>query len=348
MRFAPDEEQLEFASTVRMALENTCTPADLRAAWGGAVGEHVGTPGGDGRVPAAWEALVEIGALALMVGEEQGGLGLGDEHLALLGIEAGRAGLPEPFSATAGVAAGLLGADGAGDAAASWSERVAAGARFGVGFGDRPIVAMAEVMDAVLLLDGERVALAELEALVLEPLESVDGARRLCRVVGAPGAEVLLEGPAAEAAAEVAIDRAATLDAAELVGLSRRMLELTCAYVGEREQFGVPVGSFQAIKHHLADASLAVEFSEPLVAVAAHRLALGQPAGVESSMAKLRASQAADLVSRVSLQCHGAIGYTVECDLHLYMKRSWALRRQHGGDDWHRARIRAALLDPDG
>jgi alkylation response protein AidB-like acyl-CoA dehydrogenase len=122
------------------------------------------------------------------------------------------------------------------------------------------------------------------------------------------------------------------------------MLELTVDYVGERAQFGVPVGSFQAIKHHLADAALGLEFAEPLVAVAAHRLRLGEPAGVASSMAKLRASRAAHEAGRVALQCHGAIGYTVECDLHLYLKRSWALHRQHGGEAWHLARVRSELL----
>lgn len=348
MRFAPAEEQLEFAATVRAALDRTCTPADLRAAWGGEVGAHVGTPGGDGRVPAAWDALTEIGALALMVGEDRGGLGLGDDHLVLLAMEVGRAGLPEPFSATAGVAAGLLRLADAHPMAAAWAERLAAGARLGVGFGARPLVPMARAVDAVVLLDDDGVALAEAAHLELESVESVDGARHLCRVVGAPGATVLLDGPNAAAAAEVAFDRAAVLDAAELVGLSRRMLELTVGYVGERQQFGVPVGSFQAIKHHLADASLAVEFAEPLVAVAAHRLALGERAGVEVSMAKLRASQAAGEVARAALQCHGAIGYTVEYDLHLYMKRSWALRRQHGSDDWHRARVRSAVLDAAG
>jgi alkylation response protein AidB-like acyl-CoA dehydrogenase len=345
MRFAPAEEQLEFAATVRAALDRTCTPADLRAAWGGELGAHVGTPGGDGRVPAAWDALTEIGALALAVGEERGGLGLGDDHLVLLAVEVGRAGLPEPFSASAGVAAGLLELASAEAAAADWSERLCGGARLGVGFGSRPLVPTARTLDAVVLLEEDRVLLAEAAELDLERVESVDGARHLCRVLAAPGATVLLEGPAATTATEVALDRAAVLDAAELVGLSRRMLELTVGYVSERQQFGVPVGSFQAIKHHLADASLAVEFAEPLVAVAAHRLARGERAGVEASMAKLRASRAADQVARAALQCHGAIAYTVEYDLHLYMKRSWALRRQHGSDDWHLARVRSALFD---
>jgi alkylation response protein AidB-like acyl-CoA dehydrogenase len=344
VRFAPGEEQLEFASTVRAVLDRTCTPGDLRAAWGGEVGAHVGTPGGDGRVPAAWDALTEIGALALMVGEAHGGLGLGDDHLVLLALEAGRAGLPEPLSATAGVAAAVLGHPDGSAEAATWAGRVVAGARLGVGFGERPLVPMAAAMDAVVLIDADGVRLVEAAQLDLEPLESVDGARQPCRVTAAPGAVVLLDGPAAVEVAEVAFDRAATLDAAELVGLSRRMLALTVDYVGERQQFGVPVGSFQAIKHHLADAALAVEFAEPLVSVAAHRLCLGEPAGLAASMAKLRASRAAERVGRVALQCHGAIGYTVECDLHLYLKRSWALRRQHGGEAWHLARIRSELL----
>ena len=357
MRFAATEEQLEFAATVRAVLERNCRPEDVRHAWGGATGVHVGCPGGDGRVPAAWEALVELGATALMVPEPNGGLGFSDDHLVALVKECGYAALPEPFAATAGVAAGLLaalvppadgtaaaGARSGSQAASTWLAAIAAGARVGVGFGAEPIVAGAATMDALVLVDGDRVTLAEAGQLDLEPLESVDGARRLCRLRCPRSAEPLAEGPLGSQLATVALDRAATLTAAELIGLSRRMLRMTVDYATERRQFGVPIGSFQAVKHHLADAALGVEFAVPLVMTAGHHLALGRPASVPASMAALRASEAAERVGRAALQCHGAIGYTVEHDLHLYLKRSWALRRQHHDEAWHRARVREALL----
>src|SRR5688500_6932542 len=106
------------------------------------------------------------------------------------------------------------------------------------------------------------------------------------------------------------------------------MLDLTVGYVTERQQFGVPIGSFQAVKHHLADAALALEFARPAVWRASWSVAHASPTrSRDVSMAKAMASDAAELVGRKALQCHGAIGYTVEADLHLFMKRAWALAR---------------------
>ena len=107
----------------------------------------------------------------------------------------------------------------------------------------------------------------------------------------------------------------------------------------------MPIGSFQAVKHQLADASLAVEFASPLVLRAANSLAHGDPAApVHVSMAKAKASDAARAAAATSLQVHGAIGYTVEYDLHLFMKRAWALGSRYGDPAFHRRRVRSAAL----
>jgi len=359
MRFAPTEDQIEFRSAVRSLLADVCTPTDVRSAWGGSVGTHTGVGNGDGRVPAAWKALGEMGVLGLMVPEEHGGLGMGDDDLVGIAQECGFAGLPDPVGDTAGVAAAALTAaavtGSGGDLAASWLPRIASGdASVVVGFGEAPLVAAASTADAFLLCadlptsDGtvsSALHLVDATEVQLEPVDSVDGSRSLARLRWQPGDATVLAGPDdANTLAATAFDRSATLDAALLVGLSRRMLEMTIEYVGERKQFGVPIGTFQAVKHHLADASLGVEFAEPLVTRAAHALALGEPSAVHASMAKSRAALAALAVSETTLQCHGAIGYTVEHDLHLYMKRSWALARRHGDAAWHRARVRAHLL----
>jgi alkylation response protein AidB-like acyl-CoA dehydrogenase len=132
--------------------------------------------------------------------------------------------------------------------------------------------------------------------------------------------------------------------AAVLVGLGQRMLDLTVAYVAEREQFGVPIGSFQAVKHHLADALKELSFARPTVYRAAHSLATGAATrSRDVSMAKAMASDAARFVGRIALQCHGAIGYTVEHDLHLYLKRTWALATAWGNAAWHRDRVARAI-----
>jgi alkylation response protein AidB-like acyl-CoA dehydrogenase len=115
-------------------------------------------------------------------------------------------------------------------------------------------------------------------------------------------------------------------------------------YVLERKQFGVQIGSFQAVKHHLADAALELTFAAPAVHRAAHSLATSAPtASRDVSMAKAMASDAARTAGRAALQCHGAIGYTVEYDLHLFLHRAEALARAWGTAAWHRDRVGQAL-----
>ena len=123
------------------------------------------------------------------------------------------------------------------------------------------------------------------------------------------------------------------------------MLDLTVEYAKARQQFGVPIGSFQAVKHHLADSRIAIEFARPLVYRAAWSITEGDPdASTHVSMAKALASEAATLTAGQALQCHGAIGYSYEYDLHLFMKRAWALAATWGDAAWHRARVGRAIL----
>ena len=126
--------------------------------------------------------------------------------------------------------------------------------------------------------------------------------------------------------------------AAQLLGLGHRMLVLTVDYVKERKQFGVPVGSVQAVKHQLADCLKELAFARPAVWRAAHTL---DPDHV--SMAKAMASDAASFTARRTLQCHGAIGYTIEYELHRFLKQTWVLARSHGDAAWHRDRIAKEL-----
>jgi alkylation response protein AidB-like acyl-CoA dehydrogenase len=167
---------------------------------------------------------------------------------------------------------------------------------------------------------------------------SVDGTRRLFSVT--PTDEVLPFDVA------VVPERAALAAAAQLVGLAQQMLDMSVAYVAQREQFGKPVGSFQAVKHHLADAALRLEFARPCVYRAAWVLAQGHtPERVPAvSLAKAQASDAATLAARKALQVHGAVGYTVEYDLHMWMKRAWALAAAWGDAAWHRNRVKDAIL----
>lgn len=356
MRFALTDEQIEFSEAVRTLLENTCTPDDVRSAWDDAELAGGGSAAGTGRVPAAWSALAEMGVLGIMAPESAGGLDMSDEDLSPLVIEAGRVALPDPLSATAGVAVAALRAcltgDG-GDAEAKATELLAGicdgsisvGITFdsAAGVASSSIVPSIDSIDTLLVFGEDSVTAAPSDAIDFEILESTDRARRVGRVNSANGSS-LLSGPEATRVTTDAFNRAALYSASELIGLSDRMVELAVGYASERQQFGVPIGSFQAVKHHLANAAMRVEFARPLVMRAAHSIANGDPdASVHVSMAKARAAQAADGAARVSLQVHGGIGYTVEYDLHLYMKRSWALAREFGDAKFHTRRVRNGL-----
>ena len=319
MRFAFTPEQVELRDAVRDLLARECPPAAVRGAWSAPAGELDRAP---------WHRLGEMGALHVLVPEAEGGLGLDFCSLVLVLEEAGRVALPHPIVETAAVAAPLLG-------------RRLERQMIGCSLGAEP-VACARDVDLALVDDGGALRLARPGDVRYEPLETVDRGRRLARITAiAEGTEVI----SAEAGAiDAAFDRLALGTAAQLVGLAQRMLDMTRAHVETRTQFGVPVGSFQAVKHQLADALVELSFARPAVYHAAYSVAQDLPTRSDDvSTAKAMASDAALFVGRRALQCHGAIGYTVEYDLHLFLKRTWALARVHGDAAWHRARVARSL-----
>jgi alkylation response protein AidB-like acyl-CoA dehydrogenase len=323
MRFALTEDQVAFRDAVRDLLAKECSPAVVRAAWEAPAG---------GLDRGVWEALAEMGVLSMLVPESYDGLGLDETWLVPILEEAGRSGLPHPLVETAMVAAPL--ALGSGPIGMVTST---------LGGPHAPCAADA---DGVLIEVDGALVIATADHLALTPVETVDRARRAATVVLSPSATVLYAEAQDAAALALALDRGALGTAAVLVGLGQAMLDLTVGYVKERQQFGVPVGSFQAVKHHLADAALALELTRPAVHRAAWSVAHGAPTRARDvSMAKAMASDAAELVGRKALQCHGAIGYTVEADLHLSLKRTWALARAWGDSAHHTDRVAAALTE---
>lgn len=315
MRFALSDEQASFRDAVRDLLAKECPAAVVRAAWDAAPGKL------DRGV---WDSLDAMGVPGLLVPDDDGGLGLDETYLVPILEECGRVALPHPIVETAMVAAPLLGA-GVGMVATDLGG---------------PLVPSAADADALLLHREGELVLVAATASALEPVATVDRARRAARVAGADGA-LITDDPHAIA---LAIDRGALGTAAVLMGLGQAMLDMTVGYARQRQQFGVPIGSFQAVKHHLADAAMALEFARPAVARAAWSVAHDAPTRARDvSMAKAMANDAAQLVGRKALQCHGAIGYTVEADLHLFMKRTWALARTWGDTAHHTDRVAAAL-----
>jgi alkylation response protein AidB-like acyl-CoA dehydrogenase len=333
VRFAFTDEQRELAAAVRDMLDKECSSSRLREAWAG-----------DGFDSRRWLALAEMGVLGLLVSEDQGGLGLGDTDAVLVWQECGRAAVPEPVLDTT-VAAPLL-----GEATADVISLI---------HPLHPHALAADHADQILSLREDRGGTVLLDArdpaVELRPVPSVDASRHLFKIRSGRGpmssttsARGQNELGVGIAEVERAVDRAVVAHAAALCGLGERMLDLTVAYVKERHQFGRPIGSFQAVKHHCADALLALELARPLVWRAAWSIEHGDPAvSVHASMAKARASEAALEVARRALQCHAAIGYTTEYELHMYMKRAWVWARAWGDPAHHYDRIASATVDPE-
>lgn len=130
----------------------------------------------------------------------------------------------------------------------------------------------------------------------------------------------------------------AVLSAAQLVGLSQRMLDISVDYAKDREQFGKAIGTFQAIKHHLATLHTQIEFTRPMVQLAALK------GGRAVHTAKISAIDTAMLAAETAIQVHGGIGYTYEADLHLFMKRAWALCGEWGDRNYHMKRLEDMVL----
>jgi len=326
-----------FRDSVRGMLEKECTADRVRASWDTDSGHAAGL----------WEKLAEIGLLGLLVPEAQGGLGMNEIDAVLLFEESGRAALPEPLVETASVAVPLL-RDLGGPLAAEWLPRVAAGAaRIAVSHPLDALVLDAHVADLLLLAKGDELHAVTPDRVQLERQPGNDPSRRLFRVAWqASAATRIAAGDTARAHLAAALDRGALATAAQLVGAGQRMVDLAVVYAKQREQFGAPIGSFQAIKHMLATAQVKLEFARPLIYRAAHSLAhAAECRAADVSQAKATAGEAAQQAAKTALQVHGAIGYTWECDLHIWMKRAWALELAWGSGAWHRARLGAALFD---
>jgi hypothetical protein len=285
VHFDFDEDQRLLQSTVRDFLAAECPPERVRALWE----EETG------RSRELWSKLAEVGLPGVRVPEEHEGMGLDEIDVVLLCEEVGRAALPEPVVATAAVAAPLLAELPDPEVARRWLKPIARGeAIVAVGHPVSPFVGDAHVAD-LLLLGGEDGlhALAPSDVrLVHQP--SNDPGERLYSVEWTASSDSLVaEAEPARALLDLALDRGALACAAQLIGAGDRLVELAVEYAGQRQQFGVPIGSFQALKHSLADVVLAIEYARPLVYRAAWSVARDAPArSVHVSMAKLAAGGA--------------------------------------------------------
>jgi alkylation response protein AidB-like acyl-CoA dehydrogenase len=316
MRFAFTDDQKLFADSLREFLAAECPAARVREVW----------ESGDGHDAKLWGQLAEMGVLGMLAPESAGGMGASDVDVVLLAEELGRAAVPGPVLEQIAAAPYVPGA-------ASGTPVVTLS-----GFDASPYVPHAKVADVIVVPDG----LVDRADVTMSDLEPLDGGRTLATMVG--GSVTPLDIDAA-----LLFDRMAVLTAASLVGLSIAMVDIAGEYARQREQFGKPIGSFQAVKHLLSDALLKAEFARPAIYRAAWSVAENEPTRARDvSMAKAFASDAGRATARAALQVHGAIGYTWECDLQLYMKKAWALGAAWGDARFHRRRVADAVLGPRG
>ncbi len=361
MQFQLTDEQRALQDAVRSYLRDRFGPTQVRALF------DTDTDG----VPAdLWKACNEQGWLAVLVPEEYDGLGLGLLDASVIARAFGSATAPGPWQSTilAGEAVRLAGSpaqqaehlsrltDGALVGAVALvrngSTPNPAGAPLEAGgealSGDLGLVEYAEAA-TVLVVASRDGGLHLLDpkgpGVTITAMDSLDRTTKLARVVldGAPAER--LEGSSPAVLQEL-LDRAAVLVAGDLVGIARKALMDTVEYDKIRQQFGKPVGSFQAIKHDLADLHVAVTMAEHAATYAAHAFDVDAPdKQLAASIAKSKAADASRTAVSAMIQYHGGIGYTWEHDSHFYFKRSKRQEASYGDVAQHRERIAQILID---
>ncbi|CAN5537326.1 acyl-CoA dehydrogenase family protein [soil metagenome] len=317
MKFDLDEQQRDFAASIDAALGAADVPAAVRA-WA------------DGNTDPGrklWSTLADLGVTALLVPEEYDGIGAHPVDLVVACERLGYWGAPGPIAESVAVAPILLASDDRSGQLAS-GELIATVAAPPL----QPRAVNADFAGLILVAaDGQASVGAAADSHA-----SVDPSRRLF--------DVTASGDSWEADVDLAVEFGVLATAAQLIGAGQALLDESVEYAKQRTQFGRTIGSYQAIKHKLADVHIAVELARPLVYGAALSLGAGSPdTARDISAAKAAASEAGLLAARSALQTHGAIGFTQEHDLSLLLLRVQASRTAWGDPTAHRRRVLEAF-----
>jgi alkylation response protein AidB-like acyl-CoA dehydrogenase len=335
-----DEEHALLRAEARRWLEERFPIARVRAL---ADGDH-------GDDPADWKELAALGWLGLCVPEQYGGAGLGALHLAVLLEETGRRLLPSPLLASTLAVLALV--EGGSEAQrARWLPPLAAGETRVVLATGPDAVWGGERADAFVARVGDRFAIVPADAagLRVEPELVLDRTRRSARLTLSGVAieeDAFLPARSDELLARLA-PRACVALAAEMAGGADALLAMTAAYAATREQFGKPIGSFQAVKHPLVNVLVGVESLRSLVYAAASALDAHSPdAETLARMAKAKACDVYVFAASRAVQLHGGFGFTLDCDAHLYLKRAQTTRPAFGDAMAQRRWLAAKLCEP--
>ncbi len=320
-----------------------------------------------------WATFVELGWPALTVPEAEGGVGLGAVEAAILAEELGRTVTPGPLLPTVtqfvpavrecgtaaqqarwlgavadGTCSGTLAvaeATGSFDPAECTASMQIDGDRVRLS-GSKRFVIEGDAVDEVVVVVHDGAVVVPAAAIAWEPVRAIDGSRRVAHVP-LDGVEVSADrvlGGASEAALRRAIEESTVALALEMVGTAQSVFDVSLEYAKQRRQFGVPIGSFQAIKHKFADMLIALERARATGYFAALTIAEDDPRRARAvSVAKAAAGDCQRLVGKEGIQIHGGIGYTWEHDMQVYVKRMKSGEALFGTSTWHRARIADAL-----
>jgi alkylation response protein AidB-like acyl-CoA dehydrogenase len=321
MRFHLSEDQREIQRTAKDLLAQRSTWERVRA-----------TALDKTYDDALWRELGELGWPGIAVSEQYGGQGLGVVELVVLLEELGYASAVVPFLGSV-LAAGAIEAAGSEEQKQKWLAGLASGELRGALGAPGQLVPDAAGADVVVVVDVAARTATLVEGDAVEAVDAIDPTRRFGKVVG--GGEALDGGDAG-----VGIDRGLVAVSADIVGVMQRGLDMTVEYVKERKQFGVPVGSFQAVQHKAAQMLLDVEAGRAATLYAAWT-ADAEPTALAgaAAMAKAWTSEAGRSSTAAAIQLHGGIGFTWEADVHWLFKRAQLDAALLGGASTHRARL---------
>jgi alkylation response protein AidB-like acyl-CoA dehydrogenase len=327
VNFDFNDEQREIKSTAHDFLASRFKPDKVREL------AEAESPYDD----ALWAEICELGWPGIAISEEHGGQGLGTVEAVILAEEMGYALAPSPWLSNLS-AAFFVEAAGSDEQRSRWLPGMASGSERGAVALTPPsastqIVGAASGVAVLVLNDGDGATLVEPAAAELERLDLIDTTRAYF-AASASGGDPL------PGDASVPADRSAVVLAAELTGVAQRALDMAVAYAKEREQFGRPIGAYQAVSHRLAGMLWEVEESRSLAYYAAWAAdAEPETLPLASSMAKARASDAASAVTHEAIQTLGGIGFTWEHDVHFFLKRARVSAQLLGTAREHRERV---------
>ncbi|WP_157020221.1 acyl-CoA dehydrogenase family protein [Mesorhizobium xinjiangense] len=328
MDFRFTEEQEMIAETLESLLGDICSTAHLRKM----------IDAGQTYEASRWQALAELGLCGVLVPEDLGGLGLSEIEFVRIAEICGAFLLPEPLVESAGVALPLLAQIcGTDTALKDIVAQLAVGEGHAVLFHPAmPLAAHADTARFVLRSDGKRIKYGRPGEMGVQAQLAADPLTPLFSIAVGEGCSDSLPSEQIEKAVATARDRGALFAAARMTGIAQSALDQAVAYAREREQFGKPIGSYQAVKHRLAEVQVAIEFVRPVLYAAAALVARGDDlARAHVAHAWLRAGETVRLATERAVHVHGAMGYSWEADIHLFLKRALVLSRSWGSRDLH-------------